>query len=103
MGIHEKPSDSFIDNLDKAFDYSFPRKAGFNTVEVIKAMEDKQVDLFFALGGNFLSATPDTHRTARALQNCAMTVQVSINLNRSHLVTGDEGFNPPLFGPLWKR
>ena len=95
MGIHEKPSSSFIDNLDKAFDYSFPRKAGFNTVEVIKAMEDRKVDLFFALGGNFLSATPDTHRTAKALQNCSMTVQVSINLNRSHLVTGDEALILP--------
>ncbi|MBG08580.1 MAG: hypothetical protein CME68_07465 [Halobacteriovoraceae bacterium] len=95
MGIHEKPSSSFIDNLDKAFDYSFPRKAGFNTVEVIKAMEDGKVDLFFALGGNFLSATPDTHRTAKALQNCSMTVQVSINLNRSHLVTGDEALILP--------
>ena len=95
MGIHEKPSASFIDNLNKAFDYSFPRKEGFNTVEVIKAMEDGEVDLFFALGGNFLSATPDTHRTANALQNCEMTVQVSINLNRSHLITGDEALILP--------
>ena len=95
MGIHKKPSPSFIDNLDKAFDYSFPRKEGFNTVEAIKAMEDGKVDLFFALGGNFLSATPDTHRTAKALQNCSMTVQVSINLNRSHLITGDEALILP--------
>ena len=95
MGIHENPSSHFIDNLDAAFQYSFPRKAGFNTVEVIKAMEEKKVDLFFALGGNFLSATPDTHRTAKAIQNCSMTVQVSINLNRSHLVTGDEALVLP--------
>ena len=40
------------------------------------------------MGGNFLSATPDTEYTAEALQNCELTVHVSTKLNRSHLIHG---------------
>ena len=76
------------DHLEKLENLLFHKKNTNFTVT-------EKIDLFFALGGNFLSATPDTHRTARALQNCAMTVQVSINLNRSHLVTGDEALILP--------
>jgi molybdopterin-dependent oxidoreductase alpha subunit len=95
MGIHENPSTSFLKNLEKAFQWTFPKNPGFNTVEAIKAMEENNVDVFFSLGGNFLSATPDTQRTAKALQNCDLSVQVSINLNRSHLVTGQEALILP--------
>jgi anaerobic selenocysteine-containing dehydrogenase len=49
----------------------------------IKAMHDGRIRIFFALGGNFLSATPDTEFTARALQNCRLTAHVSTKLNRS--------------------
>ncbi|MEE2744795.1 MAG: FdhF/YdeP family oxidoreductase [Bdellovibrionota bacterium] len=95
MGIHEHPSESFLENLGKAFNFSFPKEPGYNTVETIKAMEEKKIDVFFSLGGNFLSATPDTQRTAKAIQNCALTAQVSINLNRSHLITGKEALILP--------
>jgi anaerobic selenocysteine-containing dehydrogenase len=47
------------------------------------------------LGGNFLSATPDTLFTAKALQNCKLTVHVSTKLNRSHLVHGEEAIILP--------
>lgn len=41
-----------------------------------------------AMGGNFLSAAPDTEFTAKALTNCDLTVHVSTKLNRSHLLPG---------------
>jgi molybdopterin-dependent oxidoreductase alpha subunit len=50
---------------------------------------------FFAMGGNFLSATPDTHFTAEALQKCDLTVHVSTKLNRSHLIHGKEAIILP--------
>jgi molybdopterin-dependent oxidoreductase alpha subunit len=50
------------------------------------------------MGGNFLSATPDTTYTAEALQNCDLTVHVSTKLNRSHLVTGKEALILPTYG-----
>ena len=54
--------------------------------------------VFFALGGNFLSATPDVQAVAEGLQKCRLTVQVSTKLNRSHLVTGKQALILPCLG-----
>jgi molybdopterin-dependent oxidoreductase alpha subunit len=54
--------------------------------------------VFFALGGNFLQATPDTEYVARALRRCRLTVHVSIKPNRAHLVTGEQALILPCLG-----
>ncbi|OJJ17654.1 hypothetical protein BKI52_27725 [marine bacterium AO1-C] len=98
MGIWEKPSQMFLDNLAKNFSFTPPQHHGYDTVEAIKAMYEGKAHVFFAMGGNFLSATPDTEYTAKALQNCQLTVQVSTKLNRSHLITGHEALILPCLG-----
>jgi len=50
------------------------------------------------MGGNFLSATPDTDFTAKAMQRCDMTVQISTKLNRNHLVHGKTALILPCLG-----
>ena len=47
-----------------------PRAHGLDTVDAIRAMHDGRVRVFVAMGGNFLSATPDTEFTAAALRRC---------------------------------
>ena len=86
MGIHDRPKKAFLDRIQEVFGFDPPREHGFNTVEAIQAMLDGRAKLFFAMGGNFLQATPDTQRTAKALQSCDMLVHVSTKLNRSHLL-----------------
>lgn len=98
MGIWEKPKKAFLDCLDQVFEMEAPREPGWNTIESIQAMQEGKGKVFFALGGNFLSASPDTQATARALENCEMTVQVSTKLNRSHLHTGKEALILPCLG-----
>ncbi len=98
MGIYEKPGKEFLDRLEANFKFQPPRANGYDTVETIQAMADGKVKVFFAMGGNFLSATPDTEFTAQALTNCELTVQVSTKLNRSHLVTGKEAIILPCLG-----
>ncbi len=88
MGIWEKPKKSFLDRLAKTFNIDPPYHHGVNTVEAIKRMAEGHAKIFIAMGGNFLSASPDTEYTAKALQNCDLTVHVSTKLNRSHLVHG---------------
>lgn len=51
-------------------------------------MRHGDVEVFVALGGNFDLAAPDLAYTFEALRNCELTVQVSTELNRSHLVHG---------------
>lgn len=98
MGIWEKMPDAFLDALDREFGITSPRKHGFDTVDAIRAMRDGRASVFFGMGGNFVSATPDTAVTEAALRNCALTVQVSTKLNRSHVVHGKTALILPTLG-----
>jgi molybdopterin-dependent oxidoreductase alpha subunit len=98
MGIWERPADAFLDALAREFDFEPPRRHGLDTVETIKAMHERRVKVFFAVGGNFLSATPDTEFTAEALRRCRLTAHVSTKLNRAHLVTGEQALILPCLG-----
>jgi molybdopterin-dependent oxidoreductase alpha subunit len=98
VGIWERPTELFLDRLGETFDFEPPRNHGFDTVRAIQAMHDGQGKVFFALGGNFLSATPDTDFTAAALRRCRLTAHVSTKLNRSHLITGDRALILPCLG-----
>ena len=98
MGIFEKMPDWWLDGLDAEFGFKSPRAHGLDTVESIKAMHEGRVKVFFAMGGNFLSATPDTEFTAEALRRCTLTAQVSTKLNRAHLVHGRTALILPCLG-----
>ncbi|MBS0630582.1 MAG: FdhF/YdeP family oxidoreductase [Verrucomicrobia bacterium] len=98
MGIFEKMPDWWLDRLDAEFGFKSPRAHGFDTVEAIKAMHAGHVSVFIAMGGNFLSATPDTEFTAEALRRCTLTAHVSTKLNRAHLVTGRTALILPCLG-----
>src|SRR5262249_58391714 len=75
-----------------------PRRHGYDTVHAIQAMHDGKAKVFFALGGNFLSASPDTEYTAQALRRCRLTAHVSTKLNRAHLITGQQALILPCLG-----
>ena len=98
MGIWEKPEEAFLDNLEKEFNFKAPRNNGYDVVDAIEAMHQQKARVFIGMGGNFLSATPDTEYTAEALQNCKLTVQVSTKLNRSHLIHGKKALILPCLG-----
>ena len=98
MGIWEKMPERFLKNLDDRFGIHSPREHGLDTVGAIRAMRDGNAKVFMAMGGNFASATPDTEVTEAALRNCALTVQVSTKLNRSHLVHGRTALILPSLG-----
>ncbi|MGH7805524.1 MAG: molybdopterin dinucleotide binding domain-containing protein, partial [Candidatus Binatia bacterium] len=95
MGIYEKPKAAFLERLGREFAFTPPAEHGFDTVAAIHAMAEGRAKFFFALGGNFSMATPDTAFTWQALRRCAVTAQVSTKLNRSHLVTGEEAYLLP--------
>ena len=98
MGIYEKPPQAFLNNIEKAFGFTPPQEHGYDVVDCIHAMHQRKAKVFIAMGGNFLSATPDTKYTAEALNRCDLTVQISTKLNRSHLITGKEAIILPTFG-----
>jgi molybdopterin-dependent oxidoreductase alpha subunit len=98
VGIMHKPSAAFNAAIQKNFDFTPPQQHGYDVVEAIEAMHEQKAKVFFALGGNFLSASPDTEYTAQALRNCNLTVQVSTKLNRSHLIHAKTALILPCLG-----
>jgi len=98
MGIWEAPPKEFLDRLGEVFHFEPPREHGLAVVPVIEAMKRSEVKVFVGLGGNFISATPDTEYTADALRTCKLTVQISTKLNRSHLITGHRALILPCLG-----
>jgi formate dehydrogenase major subunit len=98
MGIYEKPSAAFLDALGAEFGFEPPRRHGHDTVEAIRAMAAGDVEVFVAMGGNFVAAAPDTAATAAALRRCRLTVQVSTKLNRSHVECGEVALILPCLG-----
>ncbi|WP_152219393.1 FdhF/YdeP family oxidoreductase [Pseudomonas sp. SCB32] len=98
MGINDRPPVALLDALERRFAFKVPRRNGHNTVEAINAMLKGEAKVFIGLGGNFAQATPDSARTHSALQRCALTVQISTKLNRSHLTVGGDALILPCLG-----
>ena len=98
MGIWESPTETFLSQMDAGTGIISPRSHGYDVVESIRAMGDGLIDTFVCMGGNFLSATPDTELTASALAKVGLTVQISTKLNRSHLLTGKSALILPCLG-----
>ena len=61
-------------------------------------MRDGGCAFFMGMGGNFVSATPDTAVVEAGMRNVDLTVQVSTKLNRSHVVTGRRALILPTLG-----
>ena len=93
-----KGHQNFLKSIEDNFHFTPPQQHGYDVVKSIKAMHEGKAKVFFAMGGNFLSATPDTNYTAEALRKCKLTVHVSTKLNRSHLVHGEEALILPCLG-----
>ena len=98
VGINERPSAAFLDQMEQHFKHPMPRQPGHNAVAAIQAMLDGNAKVFIALGGNIAAAAPDTLATARALANCELTVQISTKLNRSHIMAGKQALILPCLG-----
>ncbi|MFK7960898.1 MAG: FdhF/YdeP family oxidoreductase [Phycisphaerales bacterium] len=98
MGIVERPPAWLVEGVRREFGFDVPAAHGLDTVGTIAAMEAGRLGVFVAMGGNFLSAAPDTDRVASGLARCGLTVHVSTKLNRSHLIPGETSIILPCLG-----
>ncbi len=98
MGIWERVPEHFLDSLESEFGFTPPREHGYDAIAAIKALRDGDAKVFMGLGGNFVSAAPDTCVTEEAMRRADLTVQVSTKLNRSHVVHGREALILPPLG-----
>jgi molybdopterin-dependent oxidoreductase alpha subunit len=98
MGVWEKAHDDLLDGLRDEFGFEPNREHGLDAVDTIHGMRDGRIKVFFAVGGNFVAATPDTTATEAAMRGLDLTVHVATKLNRSHTVTGAEALILPCLG-----
>jgi molybdopterin-dependent oxidoreductase alpha subunit len=98
MGIWEKAPDWFLSSLGEEFGFTPRTDHGLDSVDTIRAMRDGRVRAFFSMGGNFVSASPDSAATAAAMSELDLTVHVSTKLNRSHACCGQESLILPCLG-----
>lgn len=98
VGIMHFVNPGLNERIEKHLGFVPPMEEGCDTVGAMKAMYEEKAKFFMCLGGNFLMAASDTEYTAKALQNCDLTVQISTKLNRTHLVTGKTALMLPTFG-----
>ena len=98
MGIWEKMPEPFLAALETEFSIPIPRKHGHDAVDALRGLRDGEIDVFVAMGGNFVGAISDTAAAEAAMRGAKLTVQVSTKLNRSHVVTGDEALILPVLG-----
>jgi len=98
MGIWEQMPDKFLDALQAEFGFDPPRAHGFDALQTLAGLQRGDIDVFFAMGGNFVAAISDTAAAEAAMRGAGLTVQVSTKLNRSHVVTGEEALILPTLG-----
>ncbi|AVO51119.1 CbbBc protein [Melaminivora suipulveris] len=98
MGIWEAPRAALLDRLAAVYQFRPPRAPGVDTVGAIELMRRGGCKVFFAMGGNFAAATPDTLQTWAGLRQCDLTVHVATKLNRSHVVHGRAALILPCLG-----
>lgn len=98
VGVWEKLKPELAKSLKENFDFDPPKEDGFHVLDTIREMAAGNVKFYMGLGGNLLSAGPDTEHIAAAFQKCKFTVQISTKLNRNHLITGDTSIILPCIG-----
>ncbi len=98
MGLAPELTPTAREQLASATGLELPSEPGLDFVGAIAAMHRGEVDVLLNLGGNPLSAGPDTEHVAAALRRCKLTVHIATKLNRAHLITGETSLLLPCFG-----
>ena len=98
MGIHERPAQSLLDNLERVFERPMPQEDGFDVVSGAKALIAGKLKVFMAMGGNYAVAAPDTSATQQALTTTQLNIFVGTKLNETMLYPGANNLILPCLG-----
>ncbi|EMJ5422095.1 FdhF/YdeP family oxidoreductase [Klebsiella aerogenes] len=98
VGITEKPSEDFLEKLEKVFGFVPPKHHGHDAVQAMQAMIDGKSKAILCLGGNFAVALPDHRRGFPAMKGLDLSVHIGTKLNRTHLLVAKETFIFPCLG-----
>ena len=83
-GITPKVDPAFLGRMEQRYQFVGPKHRGSIRWGPSKRWPRDRFACL-SLGGNFLSANPDTEFTAMALGRCKLSVHISTKLHRGHL------------------
>lgn len=98
MGIHERPSKSLLDSLERVFERPMPQEHGYDVVTGAKALIAGQLKVFMGMGGNYAVAAPDTSAIEQALTTTQLNIFVGTKLNETMLYPGANNIILPCLG-----
>jgi molybdopterin-dependent oxidoreductase alpha subunit len=96
VGIDEKPTTAYLDQVRDVFGFEPPREHGHHAIEALQAMIDGHAKVFIGLGGNFVRAISETELAYEAMRRLDLTVGIATKLNRGHVVHGREALILPV-------
>ena len=98
MGIHERPSKSLLDSLERVFEHPMPQEHGYDVVTGAKALIAGKLKIFMGMGGNYAVAAPDTSAIEQALTTTQLNIFVGTKLNETMLYPGANNLILPCLG-----
>ncbi len=84
------PTESNYVALEQQYGFALPRETGLTVPEMIDAAHAQELDLLFAVGGNFLETMPDPEYIATALEQVPLRVHMDLILSSQMLIDGEE-------------
>ncbi|WP_201529838.1 FdhF/YdeP family oxidoreductase [Psychrobacter frigidicola] len=88
MGIHERPSQSLLDSIQKVFNHPMPQEDGLDVISGAKALIQGKIKAFVSMGGNYAVAAPDSNAIQQALTKNQLNVFIATKLNETMLYPG---------------
>jgi molybdopterin-dependent oxidoreductase alpha subunit len=76
--------------LEQQYGFELPREAGLTVPEMIDAAAKQELDLLFAVGGNFLEVLPDPDFVASSLEQVPLRVHMDLVLSSQMLLDGED-------------
>jgi molybdopterin-dependent oxidoreductase alpha subunit len=98
VGITERPSKAFLDQLRDVFGFEPPRAFGHSVVDSIAAMRDGDAKAVICLGGNLAMAASDPQACFKGFRRLDLAVHLATKLNRTHLLTAKTTYLFPVLG-----
>jgi len=98
MGIHERPSKTLLDSLERVFERPMPKEHGYDVVTGAKALIEGKLKVFMSMGGNYAVAAPDTSAIEQALTTTQLNIFVGTKLNETMLYPGVHNLILPCLG-----
>ena len=98
MGIHERPSKTLLDSLERVFERPMPKEHGYDVVTGAKALIKGELKVFMGMGGNYAVAAPDTSAIQQALTTTQLNIFVGTKLNETMLYPGANNIILPCLG-----